>query len=133
MAISYRLSVVAEDSRRWPHPFSEVLTPTFGAQGGADISLDRLRRQPQAPTVLHRAHPAQPLLRPSLVVVPQVGVEHAAELRYRHPRPVAVVEELVLEPPEKPSIAELSGLQPFLDIDLASPFLSHMAIQPGQR
>lgn len=32
VAISYRLSVVAEDSRRWPHPFSEVLTPTFGTQ-----------------------------------------------------------------------------------------------------
>ena len=32
VAISYRLSVVAEDSRRWPHPFSGVLTPTFGTQ-----------------------------------------------------------------------------------------------------
>lgn len=46
--------------------------------GGADVSLDRLRRQPHASTVLHRAHPAQLLLRPLLVVVPQVGVEHAA-------------------------------------------------------
>ena len=32
VAISYCLSVVAEDSRRWLHPFSEVLTPTFGIQ-----------------------------------------------------------------------------------------------------
>ena len=32
MVIPYRLSVVTEDSRRWPHPFSEVLTPTFGTQ-----------------------------------------------------------------------------------------------------
>ena len=32
VVISYRLSVVTEDSRRWPHPFSGVLTPTFGTQ-----------------------------------------------------------------------------------------------------
>ena len=32
MVIPYRLSVVAEDSRRWPRPLSGVLTPTFGTQ-----------------------------------------------------------------------------------------------------
>lgn len=31
---------------------------------------------------------------PVVPVPPQVGVEHAAELRYRHSRPVAVMEEL---------------------------------------
>ena len=32
VVIPYRRSVVTEDSRRWPHPFSGVLTPTFGTQ-----------------------------------------------------------------------------------------------------
>ena len=32
VVISYRLSVVTEDSRRWPHPFSGVPIPTFGTQ-----------------------------------------------------------------------------------------------------
>ena len=30
-------------------------------------------------------------------------------------------------------MAALSGLHPFFDIDLTRPFLSHSAIQPGQR
>lgn len=36
-----------------------VYSPTTkSALGDADVSLDQLRRQPQAPAVLHRAHPA---------------------------------------------------------------------------
>lgn len=62
--------------------------------GDAEIFPDWLRCQPQASSVLHRAQPTQPLLRPSLIVVPEVGVEHAAEFRNRHPGPVPVVEEL---------------------------------------
>ena len=66
--------------------------------GDAGIFLDRPRRQPLAPAVLRRAHPTRFLLRPLLVVVPQVGIEHATELGYHHARPVAVVEELTLDP-----------------------------------
>lgn len=40
-----------------------------GAVGRADDSLDRLCRQSQTPTVLHRAHPAQSLLRALLGTV----------------------------------------------------------------
>lgn len=39
MLISYRLSVVAEDSRRWLAPFSGVLTPTFGTQPEAEAAI----------------------------------------------------------------------------------------------
>lgn len=43
-----------------PKEKSEIAySPTMkSALGDADVSLDRLRRQPQAPAVLHRAHPA---------------------------------------------------------------------------
>ncbi len=44
-----------------------------------------------------------------------------------------MVEELVREPPENPSIAELSGLQPFFDINLTERFLAQIAIQSNQR
>lgn len=33
VVIHYRLGVVIEDSRRWPHPFSGALTPMFSTQG----------------------------------------------------------------------------------------------------
>ena len=51
--------------------------------------------------MLHRAQPSQLLFRPLLVVVSQIGVEHAAELGYRHARPVPMVEEFILEPAEE--------------------------------
>ena len=35
--------------------------------------------------------------------------------------------------PKKPSHLALSGLHPFLDIDLTRPFSSHILIHPGQR
>lgn len=35
--------------------------------------------------------------------------------------------------PKKPSHLASSGLRPFLDIDLARPFSSHVPIHPGQR
>lgn len=35
--------------------------------------------------------------------------------------------------PKKPSHLASSGLHPFLDIDLARPFSSHVPIHPGQR
>ena len=38
-----------------------------------------------------------------------------------------------LRRPKKPSIAELSGVQPLADMLLTSPFSSQIAIQPGQR
>lgn len=44
---------------------------------------------------------SQLLLRPLLVVVPQVGVGRAAELGYRHAQPVPMAEELVLESVEE--------------------------------
>ena len=49
--------------------------------------------QPQAPAVSHRARPAQLLLRPSLILMPEVGVENAAEFGNRHAGPVAMVIE----------------------------------------
>lgn len=86
----------------------------MGRSEGADISLDRLRRQSQAPPVLHRAHPAQSLLRPSLVVVSQIRVEHAAEFGDGDARPIAMVEELVLKPPEEALHRRVVGAAPLL-------------------
>ena len=74
-----------------PQPHAYKHTTRYG---DADVSLDWLCSQPQTSAVLHRAQPSQLLLRPLLVVVSQIGVEHAAELEYRHARPVPMVEEL---------------------------------------
>ena len=42
----------------------------------------------------HRARPAQLLLRPSLILMPEVGIENAAEFGNRHAGPVVMVVEL---------------------------------------
>lgn len=76
--------------------------------------MDRLCGQSQASSVLHRTHPAQPLLGPRLVVVSQIPVEHAAELGDRDARPVAMVEELVLEPSEEALHRRAVGAAPLL-------------------
>ena len=51
------------------------------------------RGRPQAPAVSHRARSAQLPLRPSLILMPEVGVENAAVLGNRHAGPVAMVVE----------------------------------------
>ena len=61
-----------------------------------------LGRQPQRPPVLHRAHPAQRLLRALLVIVAEPRVEAGHELLGGDPAPVPAVEELALEPAEEP-------------------------------
>ena len=44
----------------------------------------------------HRARPAQLLLRPLLILMPEVGVENAAEFGNRHAGPVAMAVEPLL-------------------------------------
>ena len=83
------------------------------------------RGRPQAPAVSRWARPvpgscgaasgsvsSQLPLRPSLIVIPEVGVENAAVIGNRHAGPVAMVVEPVpiigvLEPGEEASIAEI--------------------------
>ena len=48
-------------------------------------------------------------------------------------REAPAVEELLLEMPEEPSAAALSGLQPFALIDRVNPFSLQMLIHPGHR
>ncbi len=63
-----------------------------------------------------------------------VFIESIHETMDRPSRPVAAIEELDLEPPPKnPSIAELSGEQPFFDMERVIPYLLHLPIQPGHR
>ena len=62
-----------------------------------------------------------------------VFIESIHEAMDRPSRPVAAIEELDLEPPKNPSIAELSGEQPFFDIGRVIPYLLHLSIQPGHR
>lgn len=101
--------------------------------------MDRLCRQPKAPSVLHRAQPAKLLLRPPLVVVPEVGVEHAAELGDGHPGPAPVVEELILEPSKEPLHRRVVGrtsllrhrpdqVAPLADLDPSRPSVMASAV-----
>lgn len=76
--------------------------------------MDRLCGQPKTSAVLHRAQPSQLLFRPLLVVVSQIGVEHAAEFGYRHARPVPMVEEFILEPAEESLHRRLVRAAPLL-------------------
>lgn len=62
-----------------------------------------------------------------------VFIESIHETMDRPSRPVAAIEELDLEPPEEPSIAELSGEQPFFDMERVIPYLLYPSIQPGHR
>ena len=66
------------------------------ASGAAVPKLLRCRvglGRPQAPAVRHRARSAQLPLRPPLILMPEVGVENAAEFGNRHARSVAMVIE----------------------------------------
>lgn len=70
--------------------------------------------QPEAPAVLVRAHPAERLLEAVLVIVAQIRLEPLDELLRRDPRPVPVVEELVLEPSEEPLAGRVVRRAPLL-------------------
>ncbi len=53
------------------------------------------------------------------------------EILYRDAFPGLPIEHLILQPSEKPSQAELSGEQPFFDMDLVSPASAMMSIHSG--
>ena len=80
--------------------FGPVMQPAIGscgiASGAAVPKLLRCRvglGRSQVPAVRHRARSAQLPLRPSLIVIPEVGVENAAVIGNRHAGPVAMVVE----------------------------------------
>ena len=77
------------------------------------------------------ALPAKVLLDASFVVVTQPSIQPSDELVSGYTCPVSGVEDLVLEPSEEPSIAALSGVQPFFDIDRCRPARSQMLIHSG--
>ena len=97
-------------------------------RGGADDFLDRLDGVPKPSPVLVRAEPPEGALCPALAVVAEVAVEPLHELLRAHARPVPVVEELVLEPPEEPlaggvvRAAALGRHTPHQPVLLADPY-----------